>query len=141
MSKWLGRQAVFSRSGFSFAVRRTCRSCLPGRTFERSSNRHGTHIRSTSPCRRAFDLIQSLVAAKPRSPARQAGPTQSITEFARILTNPHLIPASIRVNSRPFVVQTKVFLRALHLSSNPHYQCHPAGSSDRTLRVWDSSSG
>ena len=26
-----------------------CRSCLPGRTFERSSNRHATDVHSTSP--------------------------------------------------------------------------------------------
>ena len=36
---------------------------LPERTFERSSNRRGTDIRSTSPRGRSFRFVWSLVAA------------------------------------------------------------------------------
>ncbi len=47
-----------------------------GKDFRRKANRPGPHVRSTSPHRCSFHLVWSLVAAGPRSPARQAAPTK-----------------------------------------------------------------
>ena len=43
---------------------------------ELKANRHGSHVRSMSPRGRPFDRNSALVAAGPRSLARQAGPTE-----------------------------------------------------------------
>lgn len=56
---------------------------LPERTFEQSTNRHGAHMVTTPPCYFSFLIERSLVAAKPRFPARQAGPTLYKSAAAR----------------------------------------------------------
>ena len=52
------------------------RSLSAGKDFRRNANRFGTHVRSTSLSCPYFRLVWSLFAAGPRSPARQAGPTE-----------------------------------------------------------------
>ena len=48
--------------GFECHKKRKSRSCLPGRTFERSSNHPGADVRSTSPLCPAFNRFSSLIA-------------------------------------------------------------------------------
>ncbi len=50
--------------------------CRKGFSIGRKADRRGSHIRSTLRRGRPFDRDSSLVAAWPRSPARQAEPTE-----------------------------------------------------------------